>query len=234
MPKLVLRFGPAVIKDIPITKNTLTVGRKEDNDIVIDNPAVSGHHAKIYQQGNSYVVEDLTSTNGTYVNEKKILKASLQNADKIGIAKHTLVFVSDGAVGAVPKAQEQDAAEPAEAVVPKPKAPKPKIQEQTTAIEKVGALRIVDGVVDKTEVELSGLLTYIGTGATSLVKIKGMFAPEAAAAIARKPDGYILKAIKDGYPKVNDKSLNGEVKLNDGDMLEFGKTKMVFFEKLKK
>ncbi|MBN1384899.1 MAG: FHA domain-containing protein [Elusimicrobia bacterium] len=242
MPKLILKFGPAVIKDIPITKNILTVGRKEDNDIVIDNPAVSGHHAKIYQQGNSYVVEDLGSTNGTFINEKKVLKAALKNSDQIGLAKHTLTFVSDDKASDSPEAAPPKGG--GETIVIDAKqqrellsGAKPKTTgttDQTAAIEKTGALRIVDGVVDKTEIELSGILTYIGTSETSLVKIKGMFAPSAAAAIARKPDGYVLKAIKEGYPKVNDKSLKGETKLKDGDMLEFGKTKMVFFEKVKK
>src|SRR5437016_5308145 len=95
MPKFLLKFNAAVIKEIPITKTELTVGRKEDNDIVIDNPAVSSHHAKITLAGDTFFVEDLNSTNGVFVNEKKIMKAGLKNNDVVGIVKHALVFVDD-------------------------------------------------------------------------------------------------------------------------------------------
>src|SRR5262245_23894715 len=95
MPKLLLKFNAAVIKEIPITKDTLTVGRKPDNDIVIDNPAISSRHCKISLQGGAYFIEDLESTNGTYVNEKRIKKAGLHNNDVVGLAKHALVFVED-------------------------------------------------------------------------------------------------------------------------------------------
>src|ERR1700691_5968715 len=95
MPKLLLKFNAAVIKEIPFTKDALTVGRKPDNDIVIDNPAISGHHCKIVHQGGTYFVEDLESTNGTFVNEKRIKTAGLHHNDIVGIAKHSLVFVED-------------------------------------------------------------------------------------------------------------------------------------------
>ncbi|MEK7287005.1 MAG: FHA domain-containing protein, partial [Elusimicrobiota bacterium] len=97
MPKLLLKFNAAVIKEIPITKDVLTVGRKEDNDIVIDNPAVSGHHCKIYLQGDTFFIDDLNSTNGTFVNDKKIIRSKIQNNDIIGIVKHALVLLDERA-----------------------------------------------------------------------------------------------------------------------------------------
>ena len=98
MPKLLLKFNAAVIKEIPFEKESLSVGRKPDNDIVVDNPAISGHHCRILRQGDGYYVEDLDSTNGTYVNEKRVKKTGLRNNDVIGIAKHALVFVSEAPV----------------------------------------------------------------------------------------------------------------------------------------
>ena len=88
MPKLLLKFNAAVIKEIPFNKDVLTVGRKPDNDIFIDNPAISGHHCKISLQGGAYVVEDLESTNGTFVNEKRIKMSGLHHNDVVGLAKH--------------------------------------------------------------------------------------------------------------------------------------------------
>jgi hypothetical protein len=238
MAKLILKFGVAVIKEIPISKDVITIGRKPDNDIVIDNPAISGHHAKIFKQGDSYFVEDLGSTNGTFLNETKILKAGLKNKASIGLAKHSLIFISEEAAGAQPAETKQPTS--SETVV----IDSSKLREMLSGtpaaatgqphVEKVGALRVVDGVVNETEIELTGLLVYIGTGDQAQIKIKGMFAPPVAAAITRRPEGYLLKAVKEGYPKVNSNAIKDQIKLNDGDMLEFGKTKMVFFEKEKK
>src|SRR5713101_5993949 len=100
MPKLLLKFNAAVIKEIPFDKDSLSVGRKSDNDIVVDNPAISGHHCRILKEGNAYFVEDLESTNGTYVNEKRIQKAGLRHNDVVGVAKHALVFVSEAPAAA--------------------------------------------------------------------------------------------------------------------------------------
>ncbi|MBI4062786.1 MAG: FHA domain-containing protein [Elusimicrobia bacterium] len=207
MPKLLLKFNAAVIKEIPIAKNTLTVGRKDDNDIVIDNPAVSGHHCKIFLQGDGYFVEDLNSTNGTFVNEKKIIRAGLKTNDVVGIVKHALVFVDDrpGATTApAPAAAAQAPAQTAGAA----KAP-------DTAI-----LSVVEGVVDKPEYEIKGMTTYIGKSDKVQIPIKGMMAPEVAAMVAKRPEGYYLIAVKPGYPKLNGAPVQEREILKDGDTFE--------------
>ncbi|MDD5688585.1 MAG: FHA domain-containing protein [Elusimicrobia bacterium] len=235
MPKIILKFGAAVIKEIPITNDVTTIGRKSDNDIVIDNPAISGHHAKIYKQDNSYFVEDLGSTNGTFLNETKIVKADLRNKGQIGIAKHTLIFINEETN--VQPSEKKEASGSETVVIDSAKLREltgGKEGDSASQGEKVGTLKVIDGAVDQTEIELPGLLTYIGSGSQAQVKIKGMFAPALAAAISRRPEGYILKAIKEGYPKVNTVPVNDQKILTDGDMLEFGKTKMVFMEKVKK
>ena len=241
MSKIILKFGPAVLKEIPITKDITTLGRKsDDNDIVIDNPAVSGHHLKIYKQDGAYLVEDLGSTNGTFLNETKILKACLKNNDKIGVAKHTLLFIDDE--NATTQSAEKKPLSSSETVV----IDSSKLHEilnasstdnpmqQVQKVNKIGTLKIVNGISDQTEIELPGLLVYIGTGRQAQIKIRGLFAPSVAAAISRRPEGYVLKSIKEGYPKVNGMSIKNQIILNDGDVIEFGRTKMVFFEKEKK
>jgi len=92
-PKLLLKFHAAVIKEIPLDKTPITIGRKPENDIIIDNMAVSSHHARILMQGSNYVVEDTQSTNGTFLNDKKIINSALKHNDNILIGQHTLTFV---------------------------------------------------------------------------------------------------------------------------------------------
>lgn len=96
MSKLILKFHGVLIKEYSLDKPSLTVGRKNDNDIYIDHMAVSGHHARIDKiEGNaegSYTVTDLNSTNGTFVNGKKITTAILRPNDWITIGKHILNF----------------------------------------------------------------------------------------------------------------------------------------------
>ncbi|MBI4425140.1 MAG: FHA domain-containing protein [Elusimicrobia bacterium] len=229
MPKLLLKFNAAVLKEILVDKDLLTVGRKPDNDIVIDNPAVSGHHCKIFKQGDTFYLEDLDSTNGTYVNEKRVMKAGLHDSDVVGLAKHALVFVDDKPPAPEPAGdktmvltagQSQDLVKATAAVNNQPK-------------ERIGGLRVLKGVVGQVEYELKGLSTYIGKSDRVQIPIKGtgLFgsAPEVAASIHRKPEGYVLVAVKDGYPVVNGSSVTGQVTLNDGDLIDCGATTMQFF-----
>lgn len=88
-----LKFNNAVLKTIETEKEVITIGRNVKNDIQIDNLSVSKQHAKIVKHQGKYLLEDLNSTNGTYLNEKKISKEKLSNNDVITIGKHTLVAI---------------------------------------------------------------------------------------------------------------------------------------------
>jgi len=92
--KLELNFNASKIDEFSLEKEVLTIGRKEDNDVQIQNLAVSGHHAKLLTIFNDSFIEDLNSTNGTFVNGKSINKHALQNGDVISIGKHEMRFVN--------------------------------------------------------------------------------------------------------------------------------------------
>src|SRR5260370_27292501 len=98
MAKLYLKFEQSVLKEIPLTQAAATIGRLPDNTVQIDNLAVSGHHAKLYWEEGHYVIEDLGSLNGTYVNDKRVGKATLLHGDQIKVGKHVLEFKAEGAV----------------------------------------------------------------------------------------------------------------------------------------
>ena len=232
MPKLLLKFNAAVIKEIAMDKESISIGRKPDNDIVIDNPAISGHHCKLTLEGGGYYVEDLESTNGTFVNEKRIKKSGLHHNDVVGVAKHAVVFLNEAELAESAPQPASDATmvltpqKQAELVAASAAAAKPEGAAQA------GWLRIIKGAVDVAEYELKGMSTYIGKSDRVQIQIKGsgLFgsAPEVAASVHRKPEGYILVAVTEGYPVVNGAKVTGSVVLKEGDMIDCGSTTMMF------
>lgn len=90
MLTILLKFKGSEIKTIETDKAEITIGRNPANDIHIDNLGVSKQHAKIVKQDGGYVVEDLNSTNGTFINDKRVARAVLNNNDEIHIGKHSL------------------------------------------------------------------------------------------------------------------------------------------------
>ena len=83
MPKLILKFDDRELPECAVGTHPVSIGRLPDNNIVIDNPAVSGRHARVYREGNHYVLEDLKSTNGTFVNDKPIARHTLLEGDVV-------------------------------------------------------------------------------------------------------------------------------------------------------
>src|SRR6187402_2670553 len=95
MPKMIVSIDGVVIKEVQLTKDRTTLGRRPYNDIVIDNLAVSGEHAVLQMTGNEVYMEDLNSTNGTYVNGKAVKKQLLQNSDTVEIGKYKIKYINE-------------------------------------------------------------------------------------------------------------------------------------------
>jgi len=107
MPKLIVSIDGVVIKEVQLTKDRTTLGRRLYNDVVIDNLAVSGEHAVLQMSGNEIYLEDLNSTNGTYVNGKAVRKQLLQSGDFVEIGRYNIKYVSEAdAAGPVPPAAD--------------------------------------------------------------------------------------------------------------------------------
>ncbi len=239
MAKVYVKFNGAIIKEIKLDKSEITFGRKPDNDIEIGHPTISSHHGRIIRDGEHFLVEDLNSTNGTYINGQRITKAALKNRDKIGAAGHILEYLTDdAAIASVePIAEEKPvkavAAEPSPAEPVRPAAP----IEPALIGAKVGPahIKIISGGADGAhEIHLKEAVTYIGTADQAAIKIKGFLAPSLAAAISRKHDGYFLKAIKPGYAKVNGLAIQDQILLENGATIEAGGTNFVFYSDDKK
>lgn len=234
MPRLILTFNKQVIKEYPFLKDSITIGRNEDNGIIIDNLAVSSYHAKIDKVGPDYILTDLQSTNGTFVNDQSIVSHKLSHGDNITIGKHILLFVAAG------KAKEAEALEKMDLdrtmlldtarqkellakQQPPPKVPK--------VPEKIGVVSFINGS-DLGEIVLKKKLTKIGKADTSEIKLSGMFIGSTAATISRRPSGYTI-SFTGGRSKlkVNGEIVKESVSLKDFDTIELGSYRFQFYQK---
>ena len=95
MPKLIVSIDGVVIKEVQLTKDRTTLGRRPYNDIVIDNLAISGEHAVLHMIGSDVYLEDLNSTNGTYVNGKAMKKQALEHNDMVEVGKYKIKYLNE-------------------------------------------------------------------------------------------------------------------------------------------
>ena len=235
MAKLILTFNKQVIKEYPFAKDSITMGRQEDNTIVIDNLAVSGYHAKIDKVGGEYILTDLQSTNGTFVNDEKVVSHKLSHGDNIVIGKHVILFVATEKQTAEGERKDKklpldktmllDTAKQRELLA------KQKVAPSTAKLpEKVGVISFVDDS-GLGEIELSKKLTKIGKAETSEIKLSGLLMGATAATISRRPSGYAI-SFAGGMTKlkVNGAVIKESVPLNDFDTIEIGSYKFQFYQ----
>ena len=233
MAKLVLSFNGEFVKDYELDKEILTIGRKPDNDIHIDNLAVSGNHAKILTILNDSFIEDLGSTNGTYINGEKITKHALQSGESVVIGKHELKYENASA--------ESGESDFEKTMIIRPDAEgMPETEEADKNIEKsigkiaadlasagtsssgpgTAKLKLMSGANTGKELQLTKILTTLGRPGVQV------------AAITRRPKGYFLIVVDAGkdnkMPLVNDTEIGKQHPLADGDVIEVAGVKMGF------
>jgi pSer/pThr/pTyr-binding forkhead associated (FHA) protein len=212
----------------------VTIGRLPDNAVVIDNPAVSGHHARVYLEGHQVVLEDLGSTNGTFVNDRPIARHFLQHGDEVLVGKHQLVFdrsaVEAAPVNATPmeglgdtvyldtKQHRALRATLETARVGAARSMNPGAASSPSPAPRLGVLRVVAGRAEQDEYDLDANTSLIGRSDTALVRLRGWFKPAVAVAIARSRNSYVAIAMS-GKPLINDERLEGRRDLQDGDLL---------------
>jgi len=233
--KLILKFKDSVISEYDLNQEETTIGRKPENDIHIDNLAVSGRHARVLMIGGKAILEDLGSTNGTFVNNKRITKHVLQHGDNVLIGKHTLTFVNiEDAQKPQPQAEEAQI-DPDKTMILTPQARAAMMPggESKAPAMPLGAVQIIAGSLVGKSYDLSASLTSIGKGDNCKIKVKGFTVGKQAAVITRRPTGYHITHLEGlAKPKVNGEAVGEEPRtLKDGDIIEIGDTKMEFFIK---
>lgn len=209
MAKVILMYGKKVLDTFDLHQGDMKIGRRPDTDIVIDNMAVSGEHANIFTIGEDSFIQDLGSTNGTYVNNKRVTKHHLRHGDLITIGKHSMSYVNEGQVaGGAGKAGDF-----AKTVIITPQS----ARDDATG-DRRAALYVLSGPTSGRRIEVSKRVTNLGTGG------------KRSGSITRSEEGFVLGVGEDGtVPKVNGRPIPGEgIKLKNGDVIEVGGTRLQF------
>lgn len=237
--KLQLILNGDVLSDHVLEQETVTIGRRPENDITVDNLAVSGKHAQIITILNDSFLEDLNSTNGTYVNGSLVKKHALKHGDIIGIGKHQLKYLNEDATeneeqfektmiirpDAVGMPENTGSMEIGASVEKIAKLEEESAEEAKKApppASSAAKLQILNGANAGKELELTKALTTIGKPGTQV------------AAITRRPQGYFVIHVEGGAgdrtPIINGKQIGTQATaLKDHDVIEVAGVKMEFF-----
>jgi len=235
MAKLLLGFNDETLREYELDQETMTIGRKSDNDIHIDNLAVSGHHAKILTILNDSFIEDLGSTNGTLINGEKVNRHALQNGEIIVIGKHKLTYVNKTADAGTGKFETTVIVRPDTVGLPEQVQSDKQLEETINKIatdlasdDETGSegpdsasVKFLSGANSGKELKLRKNLTTLGKPGVQV------------AAITRRPTGHFLIVVDASASATNPMVNGAEVgtqahPLNNGDELEVAGIKMAF------
>jgi pSer/pThr/pTyr-binding forkhead associated (FHA) protein len=203
-----------------LTHETVTIGRKADNTLVIEDPAVSGHHARIVKVQAVFFLEDLMSTNGTAINGRPITRHQLRDTDLITIGQHRLVFQENATASTT--------------------APAPFVDLDRTTVLRgtdrtsdrptlTAKVLIVAGESDRLEYSLTKQVNVIGSQDGAVIQLTRWFAPKSAATIARRGNSYSISPSQ-GVKSllVNGTDVGEQQDLKDGDQIEVAGVKLTF------
>jgi pSer/pThr/pTyr-binding forkhead associated (FHA) protein len=258
MPTLTLKFKNKSLREYELQKGvSLTIGRRKTNDVVIEDPAVSGHHAKIDSLEDRFVLIDLQSKNGSFVNEQLIHSHWLKHEDVIAIGGHVLVFNYPEKKQTRPP--DSDAFDetlvmnttqrrrmmiksnptksinvvrfwdksPNRGVVRGNVPPVPENRKESKKRQIVGFLNYLAG--GSGQIKLTRKITTIGKDPTSDIVVKGLLMNPTAVTISKRSDGFYFKYIGGlPRPRVNDKPVKRATLLNDHDIIEIGSIRLQF------
>ncbi len=233
MPILTLKYEDKPVKEYRIDKGgTLTIGRRDTNDIVVENLGVSGTHAKIDSVDDRYLLTDLQSRNGTFVNDRLVTSHWLSNGDVVTVGKHLLVF-GYGEGETVP---EGESALMEQTMVMETEKYQDLLSKNfgeqagsASEIERdtIGALTFLAG--GEGEIRLTKKLNKIGKDSSCEVVVSGLMVGKIAATISSRPGGYYLSYVGGlAKPKVNGVTVKESVKLEEFDTIELGSAKVQF------
>jgi pSer/pThr/pTyr-binding forkhead associated (FHA) protein len=222
MGKLVVSLDGVVIKEVQITKDKTTLGRRPYNDIVIDNLAVSGEHAVLQMVGADVFIEDLNSTNGTYINGKAIKKQLLTHNDTVEIGKYKIKYLVD------------ESSDYEKTMIMRPPAPAAPVHGNAVtsgfgglppaaqpSVAQPASIKVLNGAAAGREVVLTKVVTTVGKPGVQV------------ASITKRPNGYAFAHVEGATkPSINGVPIVGDsVPLRNGDVIELAGTQMQFISR---
>jgi FHA domain len=220
MPKMIVSIDGVVIKEVQLTKERTTLGRRPYNDIVIDNLAVSGEHAVLHMVGSEVQIEDLNSTNGSYVNGKAVKKQALQNGDVVEVGKYKIKYVGDASEQGFEKTQMVTPAQAAAMAAAQTSSTPSRSGPESGFGATKAAIKVLTGAASGREVPLTKVVTTIGKPGV------------AVAAITKRAHGFVVHHVEGaGNPSLNGAPIGVDpVPLKNGDLIELAGTQMQFIQ----
>ena len=221
--KIVVTLNSSVLGEYPLDKERITIGRRPrpHNDIQIDNLAVSGRHAAVITILNDSFLQDMESTNGTFVNGKLVKKCALHDGDIITIGKYELKYLNDEA------SDDQDFEKTmiistdmlSHAAAARAHQAEAAVASQSEAKEvPLARLQVLSGPSKGKELVLEKTLMTLGKPGAQV------------AVITRRPRGYFLTHVEGSYPSINGKTINDEAhELGDHDVIDLAGVKVAFY-----
>jgi FHA domain len=222
MPKMIVSIDGVVIKEVQLSKDRTTLGRRPYNDIVIDNLAVSGEHAVLQMNGAEVYLEDLNSTNGTYINGKAAKKQLLHNGDVVEVGKYKIKFVNETADQGQEKMQmvRPSGSAALSASTAQAASPVSVFPESAFGVNYRASIKVLSGAASGREVPLTKVVTTIGKPGV------------AVAAITKRSQGFVVHHVEGaGNPTLNGSPIGVDpVSLKSGDLIELAGTQMQFIQ----
>jgi len=215
--KIIISRDGVVEQEVPLSRERMSIGRRSRNDIVLNHAAVSGEHAVITTILDESFLEDLRSTNGTFVNGQRVGKHFLQHQDSIKIAKYRIEYLADGVRPAPAPAPGTDSAT-VPVTAPRRPAPMPQAAAVAAPAAVLGRIEVLNGANAGKQLSLTKPLTTLGRPGVQVI------------VISRAPDGYsVAQAEGEAIATINGAPLGKQPqRLQDGDVLDLSGTQMAF------
>jgi len=218
MPKITVMMDGAVLDEVTLTKERTTIGRRPYNDVVIENLTVSGEHAVLTMVGNQVTIEDLHSTNGTYLDGKAVKQQLLRHGDLLEVGKYKIKFESEPAESEFEKTMLFKPRVPAQAAPAV--APVAAVAAPAAAVEMRGSIKVLTGAAAGREMALTKIVTTIGKPGVSV------------AAITQRRHNFFIHHVEGADPLLLNDSVVGEEPcvLRQGDRIVLAGTEMQFIQ----
>jgi len=215
MPEIIVKLGDEVVGKYLFDKDVVSIGRARDNDIVIENLSVSRNHARIRRADDKYVLTDLNSANGVFVNGVRVTKTEVLNSDVITIGKHKVIFQEQA-----PVSREEEISEAFGA-------------DRTMLVDRTptAVLIVIKGKQKDQTFELSKYECGIGRAAENDCVLSDWFVSKKHAMLVREGQNFFIKDLGSWRRTMLNGKYVTESQLKDGDILQFGTTQVRFTTK---